>query len=58
MKIKAAAVRYPGREFKEELVYAELKYCCHHGGKVSPQGPRGIGQIRLLEKLAVYLQSD
>ena len=32
-KIKAAAVRYPGREFKEELVYAELKYCCHHGGK-------------------------
>ena len=32
-KIKAAAVRYPGREFTEELVYAELKYCCHHGGK-------------------------
>ena len=32
-KIKAAATRYPGREFKEDLVYAELKLCCHHGGK-------------------------
>ena len=32
-KIKAAAVRYPGREFEEELVYGELKYCCHYGGK-------------------------
>ena len=32
-KIKAAAARYPRREFKADLVYAELKYCCHHGGK-------------------------
>ena len=32
-KRKAASVRYAGREFKEELVYGELKYCCHHGGK-------------------------
>ena len=32
-KIKATAARYPGREFKEDLVYAKLKYCCHHGGK-------------------------
>ena len=30
---KVIAVRYPGRECKEDLVYVELKLCCHHGGK-------------------------
>ena len=60
-KIKAAAVRYPGREFKEELVYAELKYCCHHGGKSFTSRSKGdslTGQIRPPEKLVVHLQSD
>ena len=32
-KMKAAATRYPRRKCKEQLVYAELKVCCHHGGK-------------------------
>ena len=32
-KIKAAAAIYPGRKCKEDLVYAEIKLCCHHGGK-------------------------
>ena len=31
-KVKSARSKYPSRQFKEELVYAELKLCCHHGG--------------------------
>ena len=40
-KIKAARSKYPSRQFKEELVYAELKLCCHHGGKKLTSRSRG-----------------